>query len=181
MRLISCAKLTRYRVRTRSSRVGCGGTKLVTQGDRRIDARSTPRRKSCRKDVTDGKSEGSNRNDHWMVALDAPELARQHAASCQCGRYTDHQTESDLCQCSAQHQGKDIPAVGTERHADSDLVGSSLDGISRYPVNSNASQDERESAKELRKPRDLHFPLRREWISVLSAQLHLPRRNHQDL
>ena len=29
--------------------------------------------------------------------------------------------------------------------------------------------------------RDLYFPLRREWISVLSAQLHLPRRNHQDL
>src|SRR5216117_1276515 len=28
MRLISCAKLTRYRVRSRSSRVGCGGTKL---------------------------------------------------------------------------------------------------------------------------------------------------------
>jgi hypothetical protein len=29
--------------------------------------------------------------------------------------------------------------------------------------------------------RDLYFPLRREWISVLSAQLHLSWRNHQDL
>src|SRR2546430_13715031 len=35
-------------------------------------------------------------------SLDAPELARQHAASCQCGRYTDHQTESDLCR-SEEH------------------------------------------------------------------------------
>src|SRR6202158_197172 len=28
IRLISCTKLTRYRVRSRSSRIGCGGTKL---------------------------------------------------------------------------------------------------------------------------------------------------------
>src|SRR6266851_570497 len=48
-------------------------------------------------------------------------------------------------------------AVGAERHANADLIGSPCDSIRCYAIQPDAGQDERERAEQLRKPRNQSF------------------------
>ena len=50
-----------------------------------------------------------------------------------------------------------FPAVGSERHPDSNLGGSSSNGIGCYAVQPEAGQDECEKTKHLRKSRNEPF------------------------
>ena len=127
------------------------------QGHDWIDTRRAPRRNGCRKEGARSQNQGCRAEYRRVITLHTIKLVSEQVTSRQCGRYADGESQAELGQRSAQHQNEHTPAVGAERHAYPDLVGSLRDTISGYAIQPDAGQDQCKHAEEFCEPRDEAF------------------------
>src|SRR5580704_3776980 len=128
---------------------GCEpGLLFCAQGGDGVDGCGALRGDDAGEESADAEGEDREGEDERVPSLDLVELIGNQAGAADGDGDADSESDEDLHEGSAEDEADDVAAICAESHADADLAGAALDGVSGDSIETDSGEDEGKEAEE---------------------------------